>query len=544
MPPRPPRPLVKSLREGRCALFAGSGLSAWASLPTWPRLLTDIAAEMRADEPDQPELQELDTLIKEGKLLEVADYCKEKLGPARYSGILAERLSGASGDIPEPHQLLMQLPFAAFVTTNYDKLLERAYSQVRGSLPKTPTHADIGALGPLLFTHTPFVLKAHGDIDRPETLILTQRDYQEMIHVNRAFNEVFSAILLTNAILFVGYSLSDPDLRLLLDRQLSIFKDYVPNRYALMCGISAVERDVLWRTARIQVLSYPAGQHQEVVEFLRTLKEEVEQAPAEELPLPSKIPEAPAVGVAQPISLPSTTLSIRLRGRDVESAVVTRERTVIAQGTAPLPEWSTLTRLLRDSEHGGLQIAPPMQRVGQALAGCFPAGVLRALQDIPPQHVLTLRLCEELETLPWEWVEVQGQTLFLRYPVVRASIGIADAARGFPSIRQPVQALLVGDPSDSYPLPGARAEIEAIAAVYGPASCTVLLGPQASFEAFVKSCLTGDFDVIHFAGHAWYDAQQAYLMLHDEVILRASEFQQLLSRRPPAILFLNSHYTA
>lgn len=55
MAPIPPRPLVKSLREGRCVLFVGSGLSAWAKLPTWPQLLQDIAEEMRADEPDQPE---------------------------------------------------------------------------------------------------------------------------------------------------------------------------------------------------------------------------------------------------------------------------------------------------------------------------------------------------------------------------------------------------------------------------------------------------------------------------------------------------------
>jgi len=114
MAPIPPRPLVKSLREGRCVLFVGSGLSAWAKLPTWARLLQDMADEMRADQPEQPELKELDGLIQSGKLLEVADYCKEKLGPGRYSEILAERLRGASGELPEPHQLIMQLPFAAF----------------------------------------------------------------------------------------------------------------------------------------------------------------------------------------------------------------------------------------------------------------------------------------------------------------------------------------------------------------------------------------------------------------------------------------------
>lgn len=136
-------------------------------------------------------------------MLEVADHCKEALG-RRYNDILSEQLRGAMGDIPEPHKIIAQTPFAAVVTTNYDKLLERSYV----SLPKTPTHRDVDALGPLLFDGSFFILKAHGDIDRPESMVLTTRDYQEIIHSNLAFNSIFSAILLTKAVLFIGYSLN------------------------------------------------------------------------------------------------------------------------------------------------------------------------------------------------------------------------------------------------------------------------------------------------------------------------------------------------
>src|SRR5438045_9539830 len=47
---------------------------------------------------------------------------------------------------------------------------------------------------------------------------------------------------------------------------------------------------------------------------------------------------------------------------------------------------------------------------------------------------------------------------------------------------------------------------------------------------------------MHFAGHAWFD-DEAYLVLANEVKLHASEFRSLLSSTPPAILFLNTHYT-
>jgi hypothetical protein len=126
-----------------------------------------------------------------------------------------------------------------------------------------------GMLGSLLFNNEFFILKAHGDIDRPGSLILTTRDYQDLIHANPAFNALFSALLLTKAIFFVGYSISDPDFLLLLDYQLNTFKGNVPERYALMSRVGHVEREVLWRTAKIRVISY--NDHSEFLIFLRSL---------------------------------------------------------------------------------------------------------------------------------------------------------------------------------------------------------------------------------------------------------------------------------
>jgi hypothetical protein len=124
-----------------------------------------------------------------------------------------------------------------------------------------------------LFENRFFVLKAHGDIDRGDSLILTTSDYREMIHGNPAFSAMFSALLLTKAILFVGYSVSDPDFRMMLDRQLSIFRGSVPERYALMSKLGPIQKDVLWRTARIKVLPY--DDHQEIVAILENLREAV-----------------------------------------------------------------------------------------------------------------------------------------------------------------------------------------------------------------------------------------------------------------------------
>lgn len=253
--------------------FVGSGLSAWAKLPTWRSLLNFMVEKLDEEEPGKHDIEEISRLLEKGKLLEIADYCKEAFSPGFYNQMLSDKMRGDTVDIPEPHELIVQMPFSAIITTNYDKILERAYERFAKISPKTPTHMDTDSLGTLLFLNNFFILKAHGDIDRPDSLILTTRDYSRIIHSNPAFNALFSAILLTKAILFIGYSISDPDFRLLLDRQLTTFKGNVPDRYALMAETGEIEQEVLRRTAGIKVLPYKG--HKDIKTFLETLRDEV-----------------------------------------------------------------------------------------------------------------------------------------------------------------------------------------------------------------------------------------------------------------------------
>ena len=99
---------------------------AAAGLPDWKSLLESMVTEIENDGAADEGAAELRALIEGGKLLDVADHCRQRLGERRYQELLGEKLRGGSGDIPEIHRFVTQLPFSAIVTTNYDKLLERA----------------------------------------------------------------------------------------------------------------------------------------------------------------------------------------------------------------------------------------------------------------------------------------------------------------------------------------------------------------------------------------------------------------------------------
>ena len=276
----PPLTLSRYIAEGRCVLFVGAGLSAPAGLPGWGKLLGKMVQQVRDQAPGRPDLPQLDSLLNSGRFLQVADYCRERLGDAQYFMFLKEQLKPTAKGIPPTHQTITKLPFRAIVTTNYDKLLERAYGLLTEDTPPILTHDEEAALGVSLFDNPFFILKAHGDIGNPESIILTSRDYRKITHERPAFSSVFSALLMTNAVLFLGYSLGDPDLNLLLDGQLSTFKDVVPPRFALMEDVGEVGSLVLKKSAGIDVQSYEKGRHEEVLEYLKALEDRGRQAPS------------------------------------------------------------------------------------------------------------------------------------------------------------------------------------------------------------------------------------------------------------------------
>lgn len=543
--PGPPATLIDHISNGRCVLFVGAGLSAQAGLPTWPALIATMVDVLRQDRPDAA-LEEMEDLLNRGKLVEVAAYCREELGDRLYSEVLARQTRGDKVPIPAAHQAVAETGYSGIVTTNYDMLLERAYRDL-GNNPKLPTHKDTAMLGPLLFSGDFFILKAHGDVDRPDTIVLTADDYRQVIHGNESFKALFSALLMTRALLFVGYSLSDPDFRLLLESSLTHFKEHTPERYALMANVGAIERRVLRQNTGIRVLTYrnESGGHEEVAKFLERIRDDAKGASlatrtTEETPTArSVVASAPPVAVRQ---------RVEIRGdlRGLETRIEARDANIREVFRSDRPDWEKYRHRVREMDWMN---SKDLDRAAALIGTLLGSEPIRVLERLDSQLSLILDLSPELEPIPWEWLPVGEDLLCSRYPVCRAPIEVSEEARGYPQIRQPVRLLMIGDPeSNRFPsLPGARKEAELIVEMYRRApdtEVTALIGTEASFSQIAHTMRQAAYDVIHFTGHAWADEDDAFLVLADAERLRPNEARSLLSSRPPAVMFINSHLAA
>lgn len=294
--PRIPQTLVDAVRRNNCVLFVGAGLSQGAGLPSWTGLLSRLLSWYDQNGIRLADLADIQKLIEEKDLLLAAEAIKDVVNPEIFRRALSSIIEDESLSPSATHLLLPTIPFAAVLTSNYDRLLEKAYGKV-AQLPLVITHNSGTALTAALHERRFYILKVHGTIEHIETIILGRRSYRELMHGNEAYVEHLRTLLRTKTLLFVGFSLSDPDLRLILDREQIIWGGHANIHYALMNAVelNSVQRKEWERDYGIQILSYePSNEyHPEVGEFLKELGRQV-AASEESLSLQSSQPEAGA----------------------------------------------------------------------------------------------------------------------------------------------------------------------------------------------------------------------------------------------------------
>ena len=201
--------LADLARRGELALFVGAGVSRAAGLPMWDEMLSLLADAAGVDDRERERLTALPPP-------DVAQLLHRRLGEEAFAAQVRAMFDRREHALA--HALLAALPVPQAVTTNYDPLLESAYAAARRTLRVLPsgrgpggtagTHADAGRSDADSAVVVELV-KLHGDVSRPEEVVLTRESYVRLTDERTALAGVVQALLLTRHVLFVGFSLLD-----------------------------------------------------------------------------------------------------------------------------------------------------------------------------------------------------------------------------------------------------------------------------------------------------------------------------------------------
>lgn len=292
--PPAPRELVDAFRaaSSRVVLLVGAGLSmrleptAGRRLPSWTELLKGLFdwANSQGFSFTEEQVTAFKALLSRGdsrSLIHAGGWLRMLIGERFFYQFMTETFSFVPRALSQAHQLLARLPLRGVVTFNYDCLLETAL----GVAPfAVTTEQDPMKLFQIqMGTHRPFLLKAHGDVSRPETIVFGHNDYRRVIMENAPYRKVLSAIFEQNVVLMIGFGLEDPDVEYILDDAVSTFPTAPLSVYALIPKgrINPIIRDLWLRDGRLRLLEYEprTPEHREVDEFLRLLLRELECKP-------------------------------------------------------------------------------------------------------------------------------------------------------------------------------------------------------------------------------------------------------------------------
>ena len=210
----------KARTNNRLVIFVGSGVSNNSGVSTWKGLIETIAKKISYNEICNS-CDKVDTTCpKEDcgerfnftatEFLRIPEYYYQSVSLDEYFQTISDTLK-CDKESNAVDEIILDIAPHHIITTNYDTLLENSASI------KTANYKVIYEDKDLLSNASDgYIIKMHGDIDHPKTIVLKESDYIDYEHTHPLISTYIKSLLVNHTFMFVGYSLNDNNLNLII----------------------------------------------------------------------------------------------------------------------------------------------------------------------------------------------------------------------------------------------------------------------------------------------------------------------------------------
>jgi len=234
--------MIGRIEPHNTVLFFGAGSSLPSGAPSVDKIISHISQKFELDS-------------NGFNLSEIASLAEEKRGRPALIACIRElfRLPSVTGS-------LLNLPlynWKNIYTTNYDHLIEQSYQRKNTPIIVYSSNFDFTVKS---IPEAIKLFKLHGTIDKDISdgsngrIIITESDYDNTIDYREALFSSFSNDLSGANLIIIGYSLSDPHIKDIVNRSININnKIYNPFSINLLLFSADQNRSILYEKRGIKV---------------------------------------------------------------------------------------------------------------------------------------------------------------------------------------------------------------------------------------------------------------------------------------------------
>jgi hypothetical protein len=276
-----PEELIKDIAARRSVLFLGAGVSKNAANSKgehpldWKEFLRHLASRVA----DLQQKKEILLCVDDADLLTACELARKYLHHDGFKTALLHEFADKAFQPAKIHDDLSRVDSRFVLTTNFDKLYENRANQIQKNTVLVKTYYDVD-VADMFRRSQRVVLKVHGTIDSPDRTIFTRSQYALARRNHAHFYQMLRGLFVTHTFVFLGASLRDPDIQILLEDHAYRFEGSRPH-YIVMPRDSTREGTlrVMEETMNLRALLYdPADNHVELAQSVAALVPLVEAA--------------------------------------------------------------------------------------------------------------------------------------------------------------------------------------------------------------------------------------------------------------------------
>lgn len=205
-----------AMDNNQLVLFVGAGASVDSGMPLWDKAIDRIAEKMQLTE-------------KQKDNLKIPQYYFNSRGKKEYTQLMRDIFRYEDNLLPTRlHKKILDFQTTTIVTTNYDHLIELAAEENGEFIRVISQDIDM----PYRKSRRELI-KMHGDFEH-DNFVLKEDDYLNYSRNFKLIETYVKSLIGSKVVLFIGYSLNDPDVKHIISWVKDVLKDDFQRAYLIL----------------------------------------------------------------------------------------------------------------------------------------------------------------------------------------------------------------------------------------------------------------------------------------------------------------------